>query len=192
MHAIEKIDTQRIDSLIVSRFDCKVDIPLPKTYTRTPGQHGQIPRLETARKYEHLEKIADEIPLYDPYAIRTLLGWGVVGARIHGDHDDEIEMTAGCNRIVTREVLSKEASTGKFIPLKSCREIMAPSAIKKMFEQDFSESQDANLAMSQEDLKFMSITSSGIHKANDRHYEIALPLRNRNVHLPCNKKHAEA
>lgn len=30
MHAIEKIDTQRIDGLVVSRFDGKVDIPLPR------------------------------------------------------------------------------------------------------------------------------------------------------------------
>ena len=223
MHAIEKIDTQRIDGLVVSRYDSKVDIPLPKTYTRThiPGQRGQILRPETARKYEHLEKIADEIPPYeehlsigllignncvralkprsivpgrsnDPYAIRTTLGWGVVGARNHGDHDSEIEVTAGCHRIATREILSEEASNGKFVPLKSCKEVMAPSAIKKMFEQDFSESQDANLAMSQEDLKFMKITSSGIHKADDGHYEIPLPLRNENVNLPCNKKHAEA
>ena len=44
---------------------------------------------------------------------------------------------------------------------------MAPSVIKKMFEQDFSEPQDWNLAMSQEDLKFMSITSNGIYKADD-------------------------
>ena len=128
----------------------------------------------------------------DPYAIRTTLGWGVVGARNHGDHDDESEMTAACHHIATREIASNEASTGKFIPLKSCKEIMALSAIKKMFEQDFSESQDANLAISQEDLKFMNITSNGIHKADNGHYEIPLPLRNENVHLPCTKKHAEA
>ena len=223
MHAIEKIDTQIIDGLVVSRYDSKVDILLPKMYTRTriPGQRGQIPRPETARKYEHLEKIADEIPPYedhlsiglligndcvralksrsivpgrsnDPYAIRTTLGWGVVGARNQEDHDSEIETTAGCHRIATREILSEEASIGKFDPLKSCKEIMAPSSIKEMFEQDFSESQDANLAMSQEDLKFMKITSNGIHKADDGHYEIPLPLRNENAHLPCNRKQAEA
>ena len=46
MHAIEKINTQRSNDLVVSRFDGKVDIPLPKAYTRThiPGQRGQIPR----------------------------------------------------------------------------------------------------------------------------------------------------
>jgi len=50
MHAIEKIDTQRIDGLVVSRFNGKVDIPLPKAYTRRhiPGLRGQIPRPETA------------------------------------------------------------------------------------------------------------------------------------------------
>ena len=64
MHAVEKINTQRIDGLVVSRFDNKVDLPLPKTYTRKhiPGLHGQIPRPETARRYAHLEGIADEIP----------------------------------------------------------------------------------------------------------------------------------
>ena len=92
----------------------------------------------------------------------------------------------GCHCIATREILSKEASTGKFIPPKSCKEIMAPSAIKKMFKQDFSESKDANLVMSQKDLKFMNIISNGIHKADNRHYEIPLPLCSKNVHLPCN------
>ena len=200
MHAIEKIDTQRIDDLVVSRFDGKVDIPLPKAYTRThiPGQRREIPRPETACKYDHLEKIAKEIPPYeehlnigllignncvralkprsivsgrsnDPYAIRTTLGWGVVGARNHRNHENEIEMTAGCHRIATREIASNEASIGKIVPLKSCKEIMAPSAIKKMFKQDFSEPQDANLAMSREDLKFLNITSNGIHKADDGH-----------------------
>ena len=46
--------------------------------------------------------------------------------------------------------------------------------------------------MSQEDLKFMNFTSNGIHNADDGHYEIPLPLRNENVRLPCDKKHAEA
>ena len=101
-------------------------------------------------------------------------------------------MTAGCHRIATREIASNEASIGKFVPLMRCKEIMAPSAIKKMLKQDFSEPKDANLVMPQEDIRFMNITSNGIHKADNGHYEIPLPLRNENVRLPCNKKHAEA
>ena len=61
-----------------------------------------------------------------------------------------------------------------------------------MFEQDFAETQDLNLTMSQEDLKFMNITVGGIHKADNGHYEIPLPLRDENVRLPCNRKLAEA
>ena len=223
MHAVENIDTQRIDGLIVSRFDGQVDIPLPKAYTRRhiPGLRGLVPRPETARKYEHLENIADEIPPYDehlsigllisnncvralkprsivprksndPYAIRTTLGWGVVGAKGHGDRADDTGETAECHRIATQEIVGEEQSTGMFIPLKSCKEIMAPSSIKRMFEQDFSETRETSLAMSQEDLKFMNITSGGIHKADDGHYEVPLPLRDKNVHLPCNRKLAEA
>lgn len=221
MHAVRNIDTQKVEGLIVSRFDGQVDIPLPKAYTRNliPGLRGQIPSPETARKYEHLKTIADEIPPYDeqlsigllignncvralkprsvvpgkpndPYAIRTILGWGVVGAKGHGDRTDGIGERAECHRIATKE-LGNEQSTGLFVPLQSCKEILAPSSIKRMFEQDFSETQDLNLAMSQEDLKFMNITTSGIHKADNGHYEVPLPLRDENVRLPCNRKLAE-
>lgn len=57
MHAIEKINIQRTDGLVVSRFNGEVDIPFPKAYTRRhiPGLRGQIPPPETARKYGHLE-----------------------------------------------------------------------------------------------------------------------------------------
>ena len=68
---------------------------------------------------------------------------------------------------------------------------MIPLTIKRMFEQDFSENQETNLAMSQEDLKFMKITTDGIHKVDNRHYEVPLPLRDENVYLPCNGKPAE-
>lgn len=157
MHAIEKIETQRIDNLVVLRFNSKVDKPLPKAYTRTdiPDQCGQIPRPKTAHKHTHLKKIAEEIPPYeehlsiallthnhcvcalkprsivpgksnDPYAIPTMLGWRVLGARNHGNHENEIEMTAGCHRIATQEIASNRALIGKLVPLKCCKEIMAP------------------------------------------------------------------
>jgi len=214
MNTIENIDTQRIDGLIVSCFDGQVDITLPKAYSRrhTPGLCRQIPRPGTARNYEHLEKIADEIPPYDehlslgllignncmralkpksvvpgksndPYAISTTLGWGVVGAKGHGDRADDTEETPECHRIATQEIVGEEQSTSMFIPLKSCKEIMAPSSIRRTFKQDFSETQETNLAMSQEDLKFMNITSGGIHKADDGHYKVPLPLRNKNRKL---------
>jgi len=104
------------------------------------------------------------------------LVWGVIGARSHGEHEDDAGETAECHRIATRDMLSQEESTSKFLPLKSCKEIMIPSTIKRMFEQDFSENQDTNSAMSQENLKFMKITAGGIYKADNGHYEVPLPL----------------
>ena len=153
--------------------------------TQIPGLRGQIPRPETARNYAHLEGIADEIPPYeehlnigllignncvralkprsivpgrsnDPYAIRTTLGWGVVGARLHGDPEEDIGEKASCHRIATREIAGEEGPSNKFVPLKTCKEIMTPSTIKRMFEQDFSDTQETTSGMSQDDLKFMN------------------------------------
>ena len=66
MHAVENIDTQRIDGLIVSRFDKQVDIPLLKTYTRSliPGLRGQIPCPEIAHKYEHRHTMNTYVSAY--------------------------------------------------------------------------------------------------------------------------------
>ena len=75
-----------------------------------------------------------------------ILGWGVVGAKGHGDGTNSIGERAECHRIATKEV-GNEQSTGLFVSLQSCKEILAPSSLKRMSEQDFSETQDLNLAM---------------------------------------------
>ena len=127
----------------------------------------------------------------DPYAIRTTLGWGTVGATSHGDPADDIGQKAECHRIATREIAGEEESSKRFIPLKTCKEIMTPSTIKRMFEQDFSDTQETTSDMSQEYFKFMKITSGGVHKASNGHYELPLPLRDKKVHLPCIRKLTE-
>ena len=68
----------------------------------------------------------------------------MVGAKGHGDCTDDTGETAECHRIATQEIVSEEQSTGMFILLKSCKEIMSPSSIKRMFEQDFSETRETN------------------------------------------------
>ena len=42
---------------------------------------------------------------------------------------------------------------------------------RRSFDSQVHPSKDVNLAMSKEDLKFMNITSNGIHKADDMHHE---------------------
>ncbi|KAK3746501.1 hypothetical protein QZH41_001764 [Actinostola sp. cb2023] len=172
MHSVENVKIQKIKGLVVSRPDGEVNIPLPRVYTREqiPARRDQIPRPEVTQTWKHLEPIAMKIPPYeekrrlgiligsncvraikprevvpgnanDPYAIRTVLGWGIVGA---------------------------------------------------MFERDFSETQSPDKPLSQDDIKFMKITTEGIHQqTDDNHYEIPLPLRQEQLNLPSNRAMVE-
>ena len=136
MHAVENINTTKINGLIVSRHDKLVKIDLPKLYRRDqiPARKEQIPRPETAQAWKHLRPIANKIPVYyqdlkvgvlignncvqaikprevipgrprDPYAIRTALGWGLIGAPL-SNSENEVENTIICSecfRITTKE-----------------------------------------------------------------------------------------
>ena len=223
MHAIESVKTQKIEGLVVCRHDKEVDIPLPKAYTREqiPIRREQIPRPEMARKFKHLNSIAEKIPPYnealkvgllisnncvraikprvivpgksaEPYAILTSLGWCVIGASADGkvSTDDNVAF-AGCHRIATREISGDNKTPMEFVMPVKCNEVMTPLAVQRMFEMDFSETKVNEKPMSQDDIIFMKITTSGIHTTNDGHYEMPLPLRDDTVVLPCNRKLAE-
>ncbi|KAK3719598.1 hypothetical protein QZH41_015732, partial [Actinostola sp. cb2023] len=60
-----------------------------------------------------------------------------------------------------------------------------------MFERDFSETQFPDKPLSQYDIKFMKITTEGIHQTDDNHYEIPLPLRQEQLNLPSNRPMVE-
>ncbi|XP_062610192.1 uncharacterized protein LOC134271972 [Saccostrea cucullata] len=110
MYAENKaIDSCKIGGLVVRGFNSEHRIRLPETYTRAimPANRSHIPTPEVARRWPHLEAIADELlPLTDcevglligyncvkaltprdvivpsedgPYGQRTDLGWSVVG-----------------------------------------------------------------------------------------------------------------
>ncbi|KAF0307681.1 hypothetical protein FJT64_021013 [Amphibalanus amphitrite] len=86
----------------------KVDLPTLYSRQEIPADHTLIPRPETCLKWTHLHQVADKIPVPqsdadiglllgvncpriikprevipgeedDPWAVRTLLGWGIVG-----------------------------------------------------------------------------------------------------------------
>ena len=52
MHGRAEIPAQKVDGLVVARFDKKLKIELPKVYSRDsiPSRRNQIPRPETANK----------------------------------------------------------------------------------------------------------------------------------------------
>lgn len=82
MHAAENIDEKRTDGLLVSRFDGKAEILLPKACARghIPGLRGQILRPETARKHEHLKKRSD--PTIQGKLVHQIVDWQQLRAHL--------------------------------------------------------------------------------------------------------------
>ena len=219
----ERISVERITGLIVRRFDKRVEIELPKTYSRSsiPFRRDQIPEPEVANKWPHLRRIAEKLQPHqgevdvglligcncpkaikprevilgkgdDPYAIKTLLGWGIVGPvaakqDIKEESGEEIDV-ASCNRIMTREIGSDLPTNVSFVSQVQIKEEVNPNTVKKMFEIDFSERRTTRQPLSQQDRKFLAIMEQGIHLCEDGHYELPLPLRESSTNLPNNRE----
>ena len=102
--------TTNMKNLIVRPIDSDTEIKMPATYSRVeiPAERHLIPKVETVRKWPHLEAVSEQLPPYfpgaevglligmncpraikprdivpgddeDPWAVRTDLGWSVVG-----------------------------------------------------------------------------------------------------------------
>ena len=210
----EEICVEKISGLVVKRIDKRVDIELPKLYSRAsiPFRRNQIPTPEVAKELPHLTKIADKLHPYqsgtdvgiligcncpraikprkvvlgkgdDPYAVKTLLGWGIIGpitSQQERQEDEEDAEPTMCHRIVSWDL--------SFIPKVQLKEEISPHAVKKMFEMDFSEKNSSHEALSQEDRKFLAIVEDGIRHCEDGHYEMPLPLRVPAPSLPNNRE----
>lgn len=158
-----------------------------------------IPRHELIQNWPHLKSVARELHPYqadldvgiligascssammpkeviaegdnDPYAMRTCLGWGVVGWVERPLHMDERDNTHFVYKTSTREV--------------------SPSDVKKMFDLEFSEHVQGQ-KMSAEDKQFMNTAHDGIHQRTDGHFEMPLPLKQKHIKLPNNRAMAE-
>ena len=130
----------------------------------------------------------------DPYGVRTDLGWGIIGrvclSPLADSNEDHGVWT---NKIITKELTSSyECSTPRcgstFVLKSSVKEVFHPAQINQMFELDFQERRDieSERSLSVEDQKFLKIVNDGIHKREDGHYEMPLPLRSA-VELPNNR-----
>ena len=105
----EEITVEKTNDLVVKRMArVEVELPKVYLRKRIPHRKNQIPTPEVASKWPHLNKIVEKLHPYqsntdmalligcncphaikprevilgkgdDPYAVRTLLGWGIVG-----------------------------------------------------------------------------------------------------------------
>ena len=127
----------------------------------------------------------------DPYAVRTLLGWCIVGPTDLADQDNKysdgecFEGSGSCNRIVAREMGREDREITFVLNQKTTEDVIDPAAVVRMMNLDFAERKDFSpTSLSKEDRQFLAIAEKGIHRAPDRHYELPLPFKNDKVSLP--------
>ena len=204
---VEGLVVQKLDK------DAVVELLKAYSREAIPARRNQIPTPEIASKWSHLEKIKDKIPPMqnnvevclligcncpkalkpkevilgndrDPYAVKTELGWGIIGPVSPSFLDDQDDVST-CHRIVTHEI-GNEKLDRRFVVDRHIREVINPFEVRRMFEMDFSEQEQGDSAFSQEDRKFLDIVKCGI-RYQDGHYEMPLPIRDENFLLPNNR-----
>ena len=73
----QEISVQKIEGLVVSRMDRRVEIQLTKSYSRDviPSRKNQIPTPETVDQWPHLRRIKDKLyPYQDGVCVGVLIG----------------------------------------------------------------------------------------------------------------------
>ncbi|KAL9954295.1 hypothetical protein ACROYT_G041814, partial [Oculina patagonica] len=190
---IDGLVVQRLDKRT------EVELPKAYARQSIPSRRDQIPRPETVNSWPHLKKIQDKIPPYDenveiglligcncpkaikptevirgkseePYAVRTLLGWSIVGPVATSDTPlDDHALDSTCNRIIAREVIPETSDSQlSFVFNGKTKEVINPSAISQMFELDFVEHKNnSKHGLSKEDRKFIEIVEQGVHQCED-------------------------
>ena len=106
-----------------------------------------------------------------PYGLKTDLGWSIVGCVAHD--------------AMSRP--SVEADTYVvYICQTEAKEIINPIDVIWVLESDLIEKSLDIYGLSVDDKKFLLVMNEGIHKTEDDHYEMPLPLRDPKTRLPDN------
>ena len=197
----------------------QVELPKAYARDIIPSRKDQITTPAVADKWQHLKKIRDKIPPLDenldvgiligsncpkaikpkeviagksedPYAVRTLLGWSIVGPASRSETPLDEDGVVTCNRIIAHEN-TPETSHVSFILEDKTKEVINPSYVKQMLETDFAEAKDLTpQGLSKEDRRFLNIAETHIHRRDDGHYELPLLLKESFKGLPNNREDA--
>ena len=187
----EVVRCQKYSNLRIRGIYSDKAISIPTTYTQKciPGNRDHISTPETARKWEHLQHLEDSIaPLQSceiamligfncpdaslplkvikgktsqPHAIKTILGWSIVGGVSDGSSNLQF-----AHRVSTQELNSEE--------------------ILKCLSEDLSS--DNGSPMSQNDIKFLRLMDKST-SIEDGFYTMPLPFKE-TPQLPDNRQYA--
>ena len=198
--------------------EIEVSLPRTYSRDEIPAKRSQIPRPESVSGWSHLQRIANNLMPYqhnvdvglliganctkaikprevipgaddDPYAVRTTLGWGVIGIMNRTTANSQ-DNHCFCNCIVLREIdcnQTKLKTISHLVAKTQAKEVFAPAPLSKMLERDFSETSREDHALSFLDKKFLNVLESSIQHRDDSHYEMPLPLKEEGLKLPNNR-----
>lgn len=197
--------------------ETSIHLPATYSQGNIPASQGQIPRQETACNWHHLAQIADLLMAFreyvevgiligtnctraikpweiitskddDPYPIRTALEMGIIRIVNRNNHEEDKDEHL-CHRILSLEVEPNlKRKKCHFAFTMQVKKILNPLQLRRMLEQDFCEKRNDDKALSSDDRKFLKKPRKGIHRKDDGHYELPLPLRDENIQLPNNKE----
>ena len=192
-----------------------ITLPRSFTRSSIPVQRSQIPTPESAKLWAHTQPIAKELMPYNkdievgiligldctraliprevipgddgtPYALKTDLGWGIVG-RYNNNPDDLEEDEIGVSHtLLSYEVENPPASC--HLAFKTAvKEKIDPEQVYKMFNLDFSEVNVEKESLSYEEKIFLRKMDDGIVLRPDGHYQMPLPFKDTDQRLPNNR-----
>jgi len=203
----EKVEDLEI--LSFNQDEC-IALPAVFTRECIPASSSQIPKPEVAKKWPHLIPIADKIAPFqpdlkvsllignnvprvvrprevifggedEPYAQRSLLGWGVIGVVCRKSSSGNVVS----HRVMLQnqmQPLELDSCCPSFAFSTKAKEVIEPKAVKQMFEMDFNEC--AGKSMSVDDQQFLSLLNSEVEKHPDGRYVIPLPIKCDSIGLP--------
>nr|XP_043899053.1 uncharacterized protein LOC122780247 [Solea senegalensis] len=192
------VNCHRAVGLKVRGYCSQECIELPPAYTQDyiPLEKNSIPTRDTASRWVHLLSVAEEMPdllncpvglligydcaralkpkevmsgeEHEPYAVKTALGWSIVGATMPCTNTRN--ETGFCHRISVKELPP-----------------ITPTSVIKALEMDFLDKNPKDKTISQEDIQFLNVLNEKIKHNEEGHLEMPLPFKAR-PQLPSNKQ----
>ncbi|XP_043247468.1 uncharacterized protein LOC122394566 [Amphibalanus amphitrite] len=192
--------------------ETEFELPPTYSKADIPAERQLIPRRDTTAEWPHLQEVAGQLPEYvpdaevgiligincpralkplevvtggdnDPWAIRTSLGWSVIGFMGQPSNG----AGAACLYVTGR---AEQEGVRHFAFRVRAREV-PPEQLARLFDSDFT-SQPGGTMVSQDDLQFIEIMKTSMHQRPDGRFEAPLPLRDQNMSLPDNFHQAQA
>lgn len=193
------IESTKVRGLCVRALNSTESVSINHAYSRSfiPAERSHIPTKEATRNWPRLRHLYSCIPSIqacevglligyncpqalapketitgkanEPYAIRTILGWSVVGYS---------KATCSPDKCTTHRIFVKE------------RPVCTPRDVIRILETDFQHDEESYSKLSHQDMEFIRKLSFGIRQREDHHLEMPLPFMKERPCLPNNRSSA--